>query len=44
MKKPKEEKKCIICQRNFTWRKKWKNNWDEVKYCSVKCRSLRVVL
>ena len=29
---------CGVCQRPFTWRKKWKLNWDEVKYCSQRCR------
>ena len=22
----------------FTWRKKWEAVWDEVKYCSDRCR------
>lgn len=30
---------CIVCNRPFTWRKKWQRTWDEVKYCSDKCRS-----
>jgi hypothetical protein len=29
---------CIYCQRPFTWRKKWEKVWDEVKYCSDRCR------
>jgi hypothetical protein len=29
---------CIACNRSFTWRKKWEKVWDEVKYCSDKCR------
>ncbi|MGF2414047.1 DUF2256 domain-containing protein [Ferruginibacter sp.] len=29
---------CITCNRSFTWRKKWKLVWDEVKYCSDKCK------
>ncbi|MFY8275184.1 DUF2256 domain-containing protein [Pseudoalteromonas sp. SSDWG2] len=28
---------CPICERPFTWRKKWQRNWDEVKYCSKRC-------
>lgn len=32
-------KTCAICNRPFTWRKKWEKCWDEVKYCSDKCRS-----
>ncbi len=31
-------KNCIICSKPFTWRKKWEKVWDEVKYCSDKCR------
>ena len=31
-------KVCIVCNRPFTWRKKWEKVWDEVKYCSDKCR------
>ncbi|WP_293940969.1 DUF2256 domain-containing protein [Sphingomonas sp.] len=29
---------CLSCQRPFTWRKKWERDWDEVKYCSDRCR------
>ncbi len=35
------QKICIICNRPFTWRKKWEKVWDEVKYCSDKCRGKR---
>ncbi|MDB0046152.1 DUF2256 domain-containing protein [Candidatus Pelagibacter sp.] len=28
---------CVTCKKPFTWRKKWKLNWDKVKYCSKKC-------
>ena len=31
-------KNCVKCNRPFTWRKKWKNVWDEVKYCSERCK------
>jgi len=34
-------KKCKICNRNFTWRKKWRKDWDNVIYCSEKCRRAR---
>ena len=30
---------CEVCEKPFSWRKKWKNNWDNVKYCSKKCRN-----
>ncbi|MBS3739112.1 DUF2256 domain-containing protein [Mesohalobacter halotolerans] len=32
------EKICPVCGRPFKWRKKWEKNWDNVKYCSKKCR------
>ena len=28
---------CIFCKRIFYWRKKWKKDWNNVKYCSYKC-------
>ncbi|WP_243471585.1 DUF2256 domain-containing protein [Winogradskyella sp. MH6] len=31
-------KLCPVCERQFTWRKKWAKDWDTVKYCSEKCR------
>ncbi|NNF35813.1 MAG: DUF2256 domain-containing protein [Saprospiraceae bacterium] len=31
-------KVCVVCDRPFTWRKKWEKVWDEVLYCSEKCR------
>ncbi|MFN3800488.1 DUF2256 domain-containing protein [Belliella pelovolcani] len=31
-------KVCPVCQRPFTWRKKWEKNWEEVKYCSKRCQ------
>jgi hypothetical protein len=35
------QKICLACGRPFTWRKKWAKHWDEVKYCSDRCRNLR---
>ena len=32
------QKVCMNCGRPFTWRKKWEKAWDEVKYCSDKCK------
>jgi hypothetical protein len=29
---------CVRCGLPFEWRKKWAKNWDEVKYCSTRCR------
>ncbi|MGB7565437.1 MAG: DUF2256 domain-containing protein [Prochlorococcaceae cyanobacterium] len=34
-------KVCPVCGRPFQWRKKWKDVWDEVRYCSDRCRSNR---
>ncbi|AFY68495.1 Uncharacterized conserved protein UCP037205 [Thalassoporum mexicanum PCC 7367] len=31
-------KTCVSCGQSFTWRKKWARCWDEVKYCSDRCR------
>lgn len=32
------QKTCAACGRPFTWRKKWEKVWDEVKYCSERCK------
>ena len=34
-------KVCVVCGREMTWRKKWARNWDQVKYCSERCRRSR---
>ncbi|MER3553867.1 MAG: DUF2256 domain-containing protein [Meiothermus sp.] len=31
-------KVCPVCARPFQWRKKWARHWDQVKYCSRRCR------
>jgi len=36
------EKTCASCGRRIEWRKKWADNWDEVKYCSDACRKRKV--
>lgn len=35
-------KVCPTCGRAFTWRKKWAEVWDEVTYCSKRCRGRRL--
>ena len=35
------QKICIVCNRPFSWRKKWEKVWDDVKYCSDKCRRIK---
>ncbi|MEM5478891.1 DUF2256 domain-containing protein [Pseudoalteromonas fuliginea] len=32
------QKICPICNKPFTWRKKWQRDWDNVIYCSEHCR------
>ncbi len=32
-------KDCAACGRPFAWRKKWERDWDNVRYCSDKCRA-----
>ena len=34
-------KLCAMCQRPFAWRRKWARVWDEVRYCSERCRRQR---
>ncbi|MDX2281260.1 MAG: DUF2256 domain-containing protein [Saprospiraceae bacterium] len=33
------EKICPVCGRPFAWRKKWEKVWEEVRYCSDRCRN-----
>jgi len=33
-------KVCPVCNRPFTWRKKWERDWPNVVYCSKKCAGL----
>lgn len=35
------QKTCVVCGRPFTWRKKWEKVWEEVKYCSDRCKRSR---
>ncbi|WP_117236185.1 DUF2256 domain-containing protein [Vibrio maerlii] len=35
------QKVCPVCQRPFTWRKKWALCWEEKRYCSKRCYSMR---
>lgn len=32
---------CATCGRPFVWRKKWRKDWENVRYCSEKCRHAR---
>jgi hypothetical protein len=31
-------KTCAACARPMVWRRKWARVWDEVRYCSARCR------
>jgi hypothetical protein len=33
-----QTKPCQYCGRSFSWRKKWEDCWEEVKFCSDGCR------
>ncbi|MEI8322304.1 MAG: DUF2256 domain-containing protein [Actinomycetes bacterium] len=30
---------CAICGRPFEWRRKWARDWENVRYCSDRCRT-----
>lgn len=32
---------CAVCGKPFAWRRKWAAVWDEVRYCSERCRRHR---
>jgi hypothetical protein len=32
------QKPCVACGRPFSWRKKWERCWEQVRYCSDRCR------
>ena len=34
-------KTCAACGLPFAWRKKWERDWDNVKYCSDRCRKAK---
>lgn len=31
-------KTCAACGLSFAWRKKWARDWEQVRYCSDRCR------
>lgn len=33
---------CAKCGRRFAWRAKWSNSWDDVRFCSDRCRRERL--
>ena len=34
------QKTCVSCGKPFAWRRKWARDWDQVKFCSDRCRSV----
>lgn len=34
-------KTCAACGRPFVWRRKWARDWENVRYCSERCRRTR---
>lgn len=34
-------KTCATCGKPFAWRKKWAKDWENVRYCSDRCRAGR---
>ncbi|MGB0572774.1 MAG: DUF2256 domain-containing protein [Alphaproteobacteria bacterium] len=40
-KRDRRTKICPICNRSFTWRRRWAACWDTVKFCSARCRKNR---
>ena len=34
-------KLCPVCGRPFTWRKKWERDWENVRFCSDRCRQAK---
>ncbi|MCE4052918.1 DUF2256 domain-containing protein [Pseudomonas sp. Au-Pse12] len=32
------QKDCAACGRPFTWRKRWARCWNDVRWCSERCR------
>lgn len=34
-------KTCAACGLPFAWRKKWARDWEQVKFCSDRCRSAK---
>jgi len=29
---------CQMCKLPFSWRKKWEKDWENVKFCSERCK------
>jgi len=31
-------KTCPACGLDFTWRKKWARDWENIRFCSERCK------
>jgi len=31
-------KPCAVCGRTMSWRRAWAKHWEDVRYCSERCR------
>ena len=38
----KDERICKTCKKAFSWRKKWERDWENVLYCSERCRKNKI--
>lgn len=34
-------KVCATCGLPFSWRKAWSRHWEQVRYCSDRCRAAK---
>lgn len=34
-------KPCAVCGLPMVWRRKWAKTWEDVRYCSERCRKAR---
>lgn len=39
-----DSKNCSKCGRIIEYRKKWEKNWNEIKFCSERCRKSKTKL
>ncbi len=41
MAEPDSEKWCASCGRRIAWRRRWAASWEQIRYCSARCRRAR---
>ncbi|MDX1604628.1 MAG: DUF2256 domain-containing protein [Candidatus Competibacterales bacterium] len=34
-------KHCVLCGCEMVWRRRWARHWEQVRYCSERCRRAR---